>query len=172
MNSTEGEGAVLEKQHLSRLEEMKGIKLIRRGESLQMEETLGETVKTGRSSQQNRRLLCIFLPQEGGKPGIQLECDQAKLKFWERLNWAQHAGLHVALTMGTLPHPYNHACSWEKLHANEVNGNQWQSHTRSQEAFRKGLCGRKGMQTPGKHLSYIEKGYTESTCLRELLRTV
>ena len=64
-------------------------KPVRRGESLQVAETFAEIVKTGRSSQQNRRLLCIFLPQEGGTPRIQLEGDQTKLKFWEKLNGAR-----------------------------------------------------------------------------------
>ena len=68
---------------VSRLGDMKQIKPARRGESLQAVETFAETVKTGRSSQRNRRLLCIFLPQEGGKPRIQLEGDQTNLKFWE-----------------------------------------------------------------------------------------
>ena len=68
---------------VSRLGDMKQTKPVRRGESLQVVETFAETVKTGRSSQRNCRLLCIFLPQEGGKPRIQLEGDQTNLKFWK-----------------------------------------------------------------------------------------
>lgn len=90
----------------------------------------------------------FLLPQEGGKPRIQLEFDQAELKFQQRLN---RASMTAGYPDNGNPPLLTIMLQNEKSHMQVklivINGRA----RRSQKAFRKSLCNRKRMQTRGKH---------------------